>query len=63
MRRQLQLLNRNLLQLAEEAVIVDGIFGDLLSLGRSNSTFGTGAGEPAVVTVTGRVAEKALIDP
>lgn len=59
----MQLLNRNLLQLAEETVIVDGIFGDLLSLGRSNSTFGSGAEEPAVVTVTGRAAEKALVDP
>lgn len=56
-------MNRNLLQLADETVIVDGIFGDLLSLGRSSSTFGFGAGEPAVVTVTGRAAEKALVDP
>lgn len=59
----MQLLNRNILQLAEEAVIADGIFGDLLSLGRSSSTFGSGAGETAVVSVTGRVAEKALLGP
>lgn len=59
----MRLLNRNLLQLADETVIVDGIFGDLLSLGRSSSTFGFGAGEPAVVTVSGRAAEKALVDP
>lgn len=55
------LLNRNLLQLAEGTVIVAGIFGDLLSLGRSRSTFGFGAGEPAVVT--GKTAEKALVYP
>lgn len=58
----MQLLNRNILQLAE-AVIADGIFGDLLSLGRSSSTFGSGAGETAVVSVTGRVAEEALLGP